>query len=84
VEGRIHGETVLGGQTLSGMTKPGETTATKLKRITQRFDMLLCEWFHRQPIARIGHDGLELGGGRSNPASLPTSHSEGLVLRSIA
>jgi hypothetical protein len=26
---------------------------------------------HRQPIALIGHDGLELGGDWSDPVSLP-------------
>ena len=31
----------------------------------------MCEWFCRQPIALIGHDGLELGGSRSDPVSLP-------------
>jgi len=75
VEGRAHGEIVLGGETLTGKTKPGDKTATKLKRIAERFDMSLCEWFCRQPIALIGHDGLELGGGRSDPASLPNNNS---------
>ena len=65
MEGRAHGEIVLGGETLTGKTKPGEKTATKLKRIAA------CEWFCRQPIALIGHDGLELGGNRSDPVSLP-------------
>ncbi len=37
-------------------------------------DMLLCEGFYRQPIALIGHDGLERGGGRSDPASLPNNY----------
>lgn len=27
--------------------------------------------FHRQPGAQIGHAGLELGGDRSDPVSLP-------------
>jgi len=36
VEGRTHGEIVLGGETLTGETKPGEKTATKLKRIAER------------------------------------------------
>jgi len=36
VEGRAQGEIVLGGETLTGKTKPGEATATKLKRIAQR------------------------------------------------
>jgi len=36
VEGRAHGEIVLGGETLTGKTKPEEATATKLKRIAQR------------------------------------------------
>lgn len=36
MEGRTHGEIVLGGETLTGITKPGDKTATKLKRIAER------------------------------------------------
>ena len=36
VEGRAHGEIVLGGETLTGKTKPGEKTTTKPKRIAER------------------------------------------------
>lgn len=36
MEGRAHGEIVLGGETLTGKTKPGEKTETKLKRIAER------------------------------------------------
>lgn len=35
----------------------------------------LSEQIHRQPIARIGHDGLELGGGSSDRVSLPHHHT---------
>ena len=34
-------------------------------------DHSLSEQGHRQPIALIGHDGLELGGGPSDRVSLP-------------
>jgi hypothetical protein len=37
--------------------------------------MSLCEGFCRQPIALIGHDGLELGRGRSDPTPLPHNYS---------
>lgn len=36
MEGRAHGGIVLGGETLTGKTKPGKETATKLKRIAKR------------------------------------------------
>lgn len=36
MEGRTQGEIVLGGETLTGKTKPEDATATKLKRIAQR------------------------------------------------
>jgi len=36
----------------------------------------VSEWFCRQPIALIGHDGLELGGSRSDPVSLPNNLRE--------
>ena len=36
MEGRAHGEIALGGETLTGKTKPGEKTTTKLKRIAER------------------------------------------------
>ncbi len=36
VEGRTQGKIVLGGETLTGKTKPEDATATKLKRIAQR------------------------------------------------
>ena len=36
MEGRTHGKIVLGGETLTGKTKPEDATATKLKRIAQR------------------------------------------------
>ena len=60
---------------MTGKTKPEDATATKLKRIAERYDISLCEWFCRQPIALIGHDGLESGGSRSDPASLPNNKS---------
>jgi len=36
---------------------------------------------NRQPIALIGHDGLELGGGWSNPVSLPPVRHEANINR---
>ena len=45
MEGRTLGETILGGETLSGMTKPGKTTETKLKRIAQRSGENPCAEF---------------------------------------
>jgi len=33
--------------------------------------MTAGEGFYRQPIALIGHDGLELGGNGREPVSLP-------------
>lgn len=46
MEGRTHGETVLGGETLSGLTKLGKTTETKLKRIAQRSGENPCAEFN--------------------------------------
>ena len=37
--------------------------------------MSFCEGFCRQPIALIGHDGLEQGRDRSDPVSLPNNNS---------